>query len=73
MTHRVVDPDARDTSGISEGLLRLSVGLEHPDDLWADLGHALDRVQPRRPADREVPVLTGAESGVAASQPGLLR
>jgi cystathionine beta-lyase/cystathionine gamma-synthase len=23
-------------------LLRLSVGLEHPDDLWADLSQALD-------------------------------
>jgi cystathionine gamma-synthase len=26
---------------IPEGLVRLSVGLEHPDDLWADLAAAL--------------------------------
>jgi len=28
---------------IPPGLLRLSVGLEHPDDLWSDLQHALER------------------------------
>jgi cystathionine gamma-synthase len=27
---------------LAPGLLRLSVGLEHPDDLWADLAQALD-------------------------------
>jgi cystathionine beta-lyase/cystathionine gamma-synthase len=27
---------------VPEGLLRLSAGLEHPDDLWADLAQALD-------------------------------
>jgi len=27
--------------GISERLLRLSIGLEDPDDLWSDLDHAL--------------------------------
>ena len=26
---------------VPEGLLRLSVGLEHVDDLWDDLNHAL--------------------------------
>jgi cystathionine gamma-synthase len=29
-------------AGVAAGLLRLSVGLEHPDDLWDDLRHALD-------------------------------
>ena len=28
--------------GISDGLVRLSVGLEHPDDLLRDLARALD-------------------------------
>lgn len=31
---------------IPPGLLRLSVGLEHPDDLWADLQDALSRISP---------------------------
>jgi O-succinylhomoserine sulfhydrylase len=36
-THQRFTPDARAEMGIGDGLLRLSVGLEHPDDLVADL------------------------------------
>lgn len=42
LTHRVVDPEARLASGIGPGLLRLSVGIEAVEDLWADLAQALD-------------------------------
>ena len=42
LTHRIVDPEAKAQSGISEDLLRLSVGLEDPADLLADLSQALD-------------------------------
>lgn len=41
LTHRVVAEEARAASGIGEGLLRLSVGLEDVDDLWRDLEQAL--------------------------------
>ncbi len=41
LTHRVVNAEAKALSGIGEGLLRLSVGLESPEDLWADLEQAL--------------------------------
>lgn len=41
LTHRLVDPEAREAAGITDGLLRLSVGLEDVDDLWADLVSAL--------------------------------
>lgn len=41
LTHRVVDPAARAATGISAGLLRLSVGLEDARDLWADLERGL--------------------------------
>ncbi len=41
LTHRVVDADAKAQSGIGAGLLRLSIGLEAADDLWADLDQAL--------------------------------
>jgi methionine-gamma-lyase len=34
--------DARAAAGVSEGLIRISVGLEHPDDLIADLSNALE-------------------------------
>ncbi|MET0728630.1 MAG: aminotransferase class I/II-fold pyridoxal phosphate-dependent enzyme [Acidimicrobiales bacterium] len=35
-------PTERAELGITDGLIRLSVGLEHPDDIEADLQHALD-------------------------------
>jgi methionine-gamma-lyase len=41
LTHRVVDPEALEATGISAGLLRLSVGIEDVEDLWADLAAAL--------------------------------
>jgi hypothetical protein len=31
---------------VSEGLIRVSVGLEHPDDLIADLSNALEHCSP---------------------------
>ncbi|MBL0968009.1 MAG: cystathionine gamma-synthase [Brevundimonas sp.] len=42
MTHAAMTPEARAVAGITDGLLRLSVGLEHPEDLIADLTVALD-------------------------------
>ena len=44
MTHAAMTPEARRAAGIGDGLLRLSVGIEHADDLVADLSAALDRV-----------------------------
>lgn len=41
LTHRAVEAEAREHSGISQSLMRLSVGLESPEDLWADLEQAL--------------------------------
>ncbi|MEX2466102.1 MAG: PLP-dependent aspartate aminotransferase family protein [Gemmatimonadota bacterium] len=41
LTHRVVEPSARAQMGIGDGLLRLSVGLESADALWADLSVGL--------------------------------
>ncbi len=41
LTHRLVDRVAKEAAGITGGLLRLSVGLEDVDDLWADLERAL--------------------------------
>jgi len=43
MTHAAMTPEARAAAGISDGLLRLSVGIEHADDLVADITAALDR------------------------------
>jgi cystathionine gamma-synthase len=43
MTHAAMSLEARTAAGISDGLLRLSVGIEHVDDLVADLEAALER------------------------------
>ena len=40
-THAGLDPEARRAAGVFEGTVRLSVGLEAPDDLRADLDRAL--------------------------------
>jgi O-succinylhomoserine sulfhydrylase len=42
-THQRLTPEARAELGISEGLIRFSAGLEHPDDLIEDLHAALER------------------------------
>ena len=44
MTHASVPVEQRAALGISDGLIRLSVGIEHPDDLVADLERGLDAV-----------------------------
>jgi cystathionine gamma-synthase len=43
MTHAAMSPDARRAAGIGDGLLRLSVGIEHVDDLLDDIDSALRR------------------------------
>ena len=43
MTHAAMSPEVRAKAGIGDGLLRLSVGIEHGDDLVADLAAALER------------------------------
>jgi O-succinylhomoserine sulfhydrylase len=43
-THQRLTPEARGGMGITDGLVRLSIGLEHPDDLLADFCSALDAV-----------------------------
>ena len=43
-THYAVPRETREASGIDDATMRLSVGLEHPDDLIADLEQALDAV-----------------------------
>ena len=40
-THSGVPADVRARSGVTDGLIRVSIGIEHPDDLIADLAQAL--------------------------------
>ena len=40
---RLLGPEGREEMGVEEGMIRLNVGLEHPDDLIEDLDQALGR------------------------------
>ena len=42
-THAGLSDDLQAAIGVTPGLMRISVGLEHPDDLLADLGRAIGR------------------------------
>jgi cystathionine beta-lyase/cystathionine gamma-synthase len=44
ITHEHMTPEERASVGIDDGLIRLSVGLEDPDDLIADLDQALSKL-----------------------------
>ena len=55
MTHAAMDPAARARAGLTDGLIRLSVGIEALDDLREDLARALARaasVLPQRAFSR---------------------
>lgn len=41
MTHASIPKEEREKSGVTDGLVRLSVGIEHADDLIADLEQAI--------------------------------
>ncbi len=45
MTHAGVPPEERESHGISEKLLRLSIGVENSEDLIWDIGQALEKVK----------------------------
>ncbi len=51
MTHAAMTAEVRAAAGIGDGLLRLSVGIEHADDLVADIAAALRRAQAAADAD----------------------
>src|SRR5580765_3831806 len=44
MTHASVAPEVRERLGITDGLVRISVGIEDTDDIIADIDQALDKV-----------------------------
>jgi cystathionine beta-lyase len=44
MTHKTIPPDIRRAAGVSDSLIRLSVGLEDAEDLITDLRNSFDRL-----------------------------
>ena len=65
MTHASLTDEERAALGIGDGLIRLSVGLEEPDDIIADLSQALDKALATAPASAEL----GAEIPATAPAP----
>ncbi|MFI5978259.1 trans-sulfuration enzyme family protein [Streptomyces sp. NPDC051452] len=59
ISHRIVDADDRREAGVSDRLLRLSVGLEDVEDIWADLNQALG-TSPNRPTATTNHAVAGA-------------
>jgi cysteine-S-conjugate beta-lyase len=55
MTHKTIPAERRKAAGVTDGLVRLSAGLEDEEDLIADLRQALDRLaaEAGRPAKSE--------------------
>lgn len=51
MSHASMPKEEREKRGITDGVLRLSVGLEHADDLLEDLEQALQKVRRAHPAE----------------------
>ncbi len=60
MTHAAMTAEARQAAGIGDGLLRLSVGIEHADDLVEDIAAALARAlavaDARKPLPQQVAI-----------------
>lgn len=41
-SHRFLSADEQAAAGVGDGLVRIALGVEHPEDLWADVEQALD-------------------------------
>jgi cystathionine gamma-synthase/O-succinylhomoserine sulfhydrylase len=59
-THYSVSAEAREEMGVTEGMLRLNVGLEDPDDLIEDLDQALAKARAVKRAALLLALLAGA-------------
>ena len=69
MSHASMAPDLRATAGITDDLIRISIGIEHSDDLIADLDQALTGIHNRalqvaKSRSRDLQVTVTDEEGV---------
>ncbi|MFV0126262.1 trans-sulfuration enzyme family protein [Streptomyces sp. HMX112] len=65
-SHRQLDAAALEAAGIGPGTIRMSVGIEHVEDLWADLEQALARTPDHKPAGAAA---GGAAGSASSDQP----
>jgi cystathionine beta-lyase/cystathionine gamma-synthase len=57
-SHRHIDAAGLEAAGIKQGTVRIATGLEHADDLWADIAQALSETKAGEP---------GVDAGVAGA------
>ena len=71
ISHRIVDADDRRSAGVSDRLLRMSVGLEDVEDLWRDLTEALSARSDRSasPDRSALPAQPARERNAEGRQP----
>lgn len=67
ISHRIVAEGDRHSSGVSDRLLRMSVGLEDVDDLWADLDQALSAGFPPAAVPASAPIAAPRTSAARAA------
>ncbi len=72
-THRQLTPDDLKLAGITPDMVRLSVGLEHPDDLIEDLDQALAAAAPPERSGTTAARQPGARCDPGGMQPRRLR
>ena len=74
MTHAALTSNERDALGIHDGLIRVSVGLEDPADIIADLEQALEQaLSARRKAPAPGPVAVSARPAAEANAAAFAR
>ncbi|MEX2153306.1 MAG: PLP-dependent transferase [Gemmatimonadaceae bacterium] len=69
MTHSSMDADARAVAGISDSLVRLSCGIESPEDLARDVTEALNEVLGARDWVLSASIQTSSETLAPRTQP----
>jgi cystathionine gamma-lyase len=67
MTHASIPAEARRAAGLADGLVRLSVGVEHAEDLLADVDQALAKASATQRGGARRP---GGKGGAGKVQPG---
>jgi homoserine O-succinyltransferase len=70
-THRQMSPEEQARAGVRPEMIRLSVGIEHIDDILEDLDQALNAPRPREPVDRAPSVENRAARAAKRRQPGV--
>lgn len=63
-THRQMSPEEQTLAGVRPEMIRLSVGIEHIDDILEDLDQALNARRPREPLPSPASVEKHAAAGV---------